>query len=147
MTDLIRTEGSEDIAELLAHKVDDSVLQQIECVATDQPSPVLFHALRKCCPDLKCVYLDSVHICIVYNASFWHKTTPGQVMLRRMQAKFQRVDAAVHGDDWNWGPYFSGCEAMRMSESEQLLRNMILDGSMAKPRAVAVPSWCVVGLE
>ena len=139
MTQLVRTEGGEDVAQAFLVGVDSAIRDQVECVASDQPSSALFRSLKTACPRLKCLYLDSVHVVIVYKTTFWHKRTPGQEMLRRLQAKFQRVDAARMGASWPWGAFFTGAEdGLAYSRSEEHFRSLILDGGMAKPRAAAV---------
>ena len=138
LTDLARSEAAADIAEVFLKAVPKQVLEQVEGVASDQPSSVLFEELRVVCPRMQCLYLDSVHIVIAYNTSFWHKSTPGQVVLRRMQAKFQKVDPTSAGGKEDWGAYYTGATPARLSSSEEMLRAMILSGDMAKARAVAV---------
>lgn len=138
VSNLIRSEAGQDIAALLKDTVHSAALQQIEVLATDQPSKALLLELQKVCPRLRCLYLDSVHIVIVYHTSFWHKTSAGQVILRRMQARFQRVDPDAAGGAWDWGVPFVGDASPRLTSSEEGNRAMILDGSMSKARAVAV---------
>ena len=37
------------------------------------------------------MYLDETHLVVVRGIAYWRKTLPGQVVLRRVQAKFNRV--------------------------------------------------------
>ena len=138
LTHLVRTEAAADIVEAVRSSVPKEAVDQVECVATDQPSGVLFQQLGEVLPNLRCLYLDAVHIVIVYNTAFWHKSTPGQIILRRMQAKFLKVDERVSSEKWDWGPYFTGFNAVCLSPAEIVLRSMVLDGSMGKHRAAAV---------
>ena len=138
MTELVRSEGGGDIAKAFETVVKEEIRHQIEAIASDQPSVALLDALRAVCPRLQCLYLDSIHIVIVYNSTFWHKPSLGQSMLRRMQVKFQRIDADVPEGSWPWGPYYTGGEVKPFTPSEEALRAMILTGDMAAPRAASV---------
>ena len=85
------SEASEHVKDLLLAEVPGSVRSQVEFVANTQPAAALHDHLKLVFPSLRAVYLDGVHLCIVWNVAFWRKTTPGERVLRRVQAKFNRV--------------------------------------------------------
>ncbi len=110
-------EGADDIAEWLRLNVSADALAQIETMASDQPSRYLLVTLQRVCPNLRCLYLDPVHLVIVYNQAFWRKRTPGQRILRVMQAKFTKTDYSKPVSAW--GRIFDGHRHMPLSRDEE----------------------------
>ena len=89
---LIREENAEDVSTFFKEELHLGARSQVECVASDCPSGKLHNALASVCPAFKALYLDPVHLVIVYHTAFWHKSTPGIAALRRILAKFSLVD-------------------------------------------------------
>ncbi len=112
----IRSEGAADIRDFFMGRLPEDVRNQIEYVASDQPSVVLHAHLAECCPSFKALYLDPVHLVIVYNTAMWRKSTPGQVALRRMQDKFNKVDDGIASD--SWGQIFTGSYVPMLTREE-----------------------------
>ena len=110
------SEASEHVKQLLSAEVSASVRAQVEFVASDQPSGVLYDQLKQVFPSLRTLYLDEVHLCIVWNVAFWRKTSPGERVLRRVQAKFNRVDMDTPVK--HWGSLYTGRAAVVYSAAE-----------------------------
>jgi len=132
----VLSEASEHIKDLLFAEVPGSVRLQVEFVASDQPSAALYDHLKLVCPSLRAVYLDEVHLCIVWNLAFWRKSSPGQKVLRRVQAKFNRVDMDTPVE--HWGSLYTGHEEVVYSAAEEDMRNLIMSGGMSPQRAASV---------
>jgi len=130
------SEASEHIKDLLFAEVPGSVRSQVEFVASDQPSAALYDHLKLVFPSLRAVYLDEVHLCIVWNVAFWRKSSPGQKVLRRVQAKFNRVDMDTPVEQW--GFLYTGHEEVVYSAAEEDMRNLIMSGGMSPQRASSV---------
>ena len=88
---LIREENAEDVSTFFKEELHRGARSQVEYVASDCPTSKLHNALAGVCPAFKALYLDPVHLVIVYHTAFWHRSTPGIAVLRRLQAKFSQV--------------------------------------------------------
>ena len=75
-----------------------------------------------------------MHLVMVYNTAFWRRDTPGQRAVRRIQAKFNKVDYSR--DDGDWGAIYEGQDLEVMTEEEERARGLILTGDMSAHRAV-----------
>ena len=133
---LIKSESSENIKEFFVSTIPPDVRDQVEYLASDQPSPVLFVQLSEALPSLRALYLDEVHFCIVWSVAFWRKSSPGQQALRRVQAKFNRVDLSTPIQQW--GCLFTGQEDVSYTQAEEDMRNLIMSGGMTLQRAASV---------
>ena len=78
----ISNEAASNVKALLSSRLPAPALQQIQSVATDEPSWNFFTQLQEICPNLVWLNLDPVHLALVYNSAHWHKRTPGQSVLR-----------------------------------------------------------------
>ena len=81
-------------------------MRQVRYVCSDTPSQTLHDELASVCPNMEAVCLDPAHIVIVYNNAHWKKRSDGQNLLRRLQAKWNRVDLdmpSAHWDDFYKG--------------------------------------------
>eukprot|EP00435_Cladocopium_sp_Y103_P064972 s217_g26.t1 len=126
-------EGATDIRKGLVDYLPRDALQQVEFVATDAPSKRLYEVLKEALPNLQALALDPVHLAMHYeSASSRHKTL-GSAALRRGLAKFSCCQGGRTED--NWGDFFTGEVAVRLTARESTLRSQILDGSMAKFKA------------
>ena len=132
----VLSEASENIKDLLLAEVSGSIRSQVEFVASDQPSGLLYDHLKLVFPNLRAVYLDEVHLCIVWNTAFWRKSSPGQKVLRRVQAKFNRVDLDTPLE--HWGSLYTGQGEVPYSAAEEDMRNLIMSGGMTPQRAASV---------
>ena len=132
----VLSEASENIKDLLLAEVSGSIRSQVEFVASDQPSGLLYDHLKLVFPNLRAVYLDEVHLCIVWNTAFWRKSSPGQKVLRRVQAKFNRVDLDTPLE--HWGSFYTGQGEVPYSAAEEDMRNLIMSGGMTLQRAASV---------
>ena len=63
----VRSESATSLMEYLTSEISDKIRQQVESVATDQPSGILFSELVKALPRLAIVTLDPVHLVIPYD--------------------------------------------------------------------------------
>ena len=132
----IKSESSEDVQNFLMSSITSEALGQIEYLATDQPSAVLFQHLSEVCSSLRAIYLDEVHLCIVWNVAFWRKSSLGQKALHRVQDKFNRVDYSTPLA--HWGPLFTGREKVNHSQGQENVRALIMSGGMSVQRAASV---------
>ena len=132
----VKSEKSEDISNFFLDEIPEEVRAQVQFLASDQPAGVLMDRLSEVLPSLRAVYLDEVHLCIVWHVAFWRKSSPGQRALRRVQAKFNRVDPSTPLEQW--GPLFDGKEPVAYSEAEEEMRTLIMSGGMATQRAANV---------
>lgn len=94
MMDPVKSEGAKDVMEHMIANVPEDIRAQVKYLASDQPSALMHQQLSLACPSLTCLYLDEVHLCIIWHIAFWRKATPGQKVLRKVQAKFNRVDSS-----------------------------------------------------
>lgn len=132
----IKSEASEDVCSFFLTEIPAEVREQVQFVASDQPAGVLMDRLKDVLPNLRAVYLDEVHLCIVWQVAFWRKSSPGQRALRRVQAKFNKVDYATPLAQW--GPLFEGKEPVPYSDAEEEMRDLIMSGGMSTHRAASV---------
>ena len=132
----IKSESCKDIKDFLLDAISSDVRAQVEYLASDQPSGALFGELSDALPSLRAVYLDEVHLCIVWQVAFWRKSSPGQQALRRVQAKFNRVDPST--PIGQWGFLFTGKEDVSYTQAEEDMRNLIMSGAMSLQRAACV---------
>lgn len=103
---LVKSEAASDIRMWMKTSLEADVLNQIETVASDAPSGIMFEELKNVCKNLYALSLDPVHLVIVYHQAFWRKRTPGQTLLRRLQAKFNKV--SYDRDVCHWGSIYTG---------------------------------------
>jgi hypothetical protein len=143
----IKSESCKDVKDFFLDKISCDVRAQVEWLATDCPSGSLFAELSEVLPSLRAVYLDEVHLCIVWQIAFWRKSSPGQQALRRVQAKFNRVDHSTPSSQW--GSLFTGKEDVSYNRAEEEMRNLIMSGGMTLQRAACVLNqlednkpWC-----
>ena len=134
--DVVRDETAADVSDYFMEKMHAGARAQVEYIAADNPSPKLHRSMAACCPRFKALYLDPVHVVIVYHTAFWHQWTPGQAVLRRIQAKFSKVDRSLRGD--HWGPLYTGAEVVPFGRVEESFRGLVLRGGMAPGRAANV---------
>lgn len=98
--ELIRSEESEVLAACLAHQIKDEHRAQTVSVATDQPSRNMCLAMRSVFCNLRFLFLDPVHLVIVYNQAHWRKWTQGESLLRVMMNKFNKLDSGKNAEYW-----------------------------------------------
>ena len=82
------------------------------------------------------MYLDEVHLCIVWSVAFWRKSSPGQKALHRVQNKFNKVDFSTPIEQW--GGLYTGKEQVEHTKAEEDMRNLIMSGGMSLQRAACV---------
>ena len=130
----IPSEKAQHIAEFCRTFLAERVREQVRYVASDQPSRVLFESLKDVFPSFAGLYLDAMHLVMVYNTAFWRRDTPGQHAVRRIQAKFSKVDYSRH--EGFWGAIYEGQDMECLTEEEERARALILTGDMSAHRAV-----------
>ena len=130
------SEKAEHLQEAFTRNLPQKALEQVECLATDAPSPHLFSVLQEILPCLQALCLDPVHLAIKYEYGTGRHRTKGASTLRALLSKFNATDARL--DTWQWGPLFTGQHARALSAREKYLRYQILTGSMAKSKAECV---------
>ncbi|CAK0832929.1 unnamed protein product [Prorocentrum cordatum] len=110
---------------------------QTVSVASDQPSSVLYRALRSSCfSNLVYLSLDPVHLPIAYEETHWRKKTVGSKLLRIIVAKFTKVSSALLAQFW--GAPFDGTNAPSLRPIEERARQQMLDHSLSKSRVQSV---------
>ena len=131
---LTRDEAAEEIVGAIATRWSAACRSQTVSVASDQPSSMLFRALKDSCfPNLKYLGLDPVHLPITYEETHWRKKTVGSRLLRIIMAKFTKVDGRLPPQ--YWGAPFDGTNAPNLRPIEERAREQILDHSFPKSRA------------
>jgi len=111
-------------------------LCQVVSVATDSPSGRLYSEVKAVCPQLTWVSLDPVHLVIVYEQSHFRKKTPGSSFLRRIMARFAKLDFSK--DVGVWGEAYSGHDYLREQRHETTARNSIIAQSYSRARSATV---------
>ena len=132
----IKSEASDVIKDFLLDTVPLDIRAQVQFVASDQPSVALLQQLRIALPSLQAIHLDEVHLAIVWNIAFWRKSTPSQQALRRVQAKFNRVDISTPVEQW--GNFYTGVQPVNYTPAEEQMRELIMSGGMSAHRAATV---------
>ena len=132
----IRSEAADDLKDFWIEHIPANIRNQVEYVASDQPSLAMLTRLSEVLPSLKALYLDEVHLCIVWSVAFWRKSSPGQQALRRVQAKFNKVDTATPVEQW--GHLYKGRDPVPYSDAEEQMRTLIMSGAMSPIRAASV---------
>ena len=142
------SEKAENLQDAFLRNLPQTALVQVECLATDAPSPHLFSVLRETMPHLQALCLDPVHLAIKYEYGTGRRRTKGSSALRMLLSKFNATDARL--DAKQWGPLFTGQYARPLSARERYLRDQILTGSMTKRKAECVlrrAETCTVWLD
>ena len=132
----IQSEGAEVVEPVLTALLPKAVREQVLYIATDNPKPVQFSSLNKAFPKLRILYLDPVHLPIVYQTAFWGKVTAGQRYVRTIQAKFNKVDYNMPVS--HWGSPYTGETPAVLSDAEESNRKLIISGAMSQPRATKI---------
>jgi hypothetical protein len=126
---LIRDESTEAVARAIAGALPSAACEQVRCVATDDPSGKLYTGLLDVLPALLCIYLDPVHLVIMYHSSKYNRTGPGEKFLRRIMHKFCKVDHLRSHD--SWGPFYHGGEAT-LSQRETFMKAHVEFGTLRR---------------
>ena len=129
----IAEETAELVAAAIANLLSYRARVTVKHVACDNPSAKLFDALTTIFPNLQTMALDAVHLPIVYEYATWRKRTAGSRYLRRIMAKFTKVDPETGAEAW--GDNYNGRGAAPLDRAEESMRAKVLDGSMSRARA------------
>lgn len=70
----IHSEASDRVVAALAKALSGEERAQILHIASDDPSRVLFTALRATCPSLQTMSLDACHLVMKYESAQWRKS-------------------------------------------------------------------------
>lgn len=104
--------------------------QQTRVVFTDDPSARLLSALQNVLPNLECLCLDPVHLCMTFEYGAFRKRTSASTALRVIMNKFNMVDpdaAARYASN----PY-RGVNTPEFDQVTETRRGQILTGGMSK---------------
>ena len=104
--------------------------QQTRVVFTDDPSARLLSALQNVLPNLECLCLDPVHLCMTFEYGTFRKRTSASTTLRIIMNKFNMVDpnaAARYASS----PY-RGVNTPEFDHVTESRRGQILTGGMGK---------------
>ena len=112
-------EGAEEVSSCIQKALPDQALEQVKCVATDNPSSKLMNVLAQRLPNLSCVVLDATHASMHYEEATGGRRTGGSSMLRRFMAKFCGKDSSWPAN--LWGNFYDGSTLARLSAPEQSL--------------------------
>ncbi len=132
----LQSEGAECLGPSLVDFLPADVRSQVLYVASDNPSYSQAQALLTAFPNMKALYLDPVHLPIVYQTAFWGKSSNGQRYVRKLQAKFNKVDYNTTAD--HWGNIFSGDTVHHLTDAEEDMRLLIMSGGMSVHKAAAL---------
>ncbi|CAE7260379.1 unnamed protein product [Symbiodinium sp. CCMP2592] len=130
------SEKAEHLQEAFLHNLPQAALAQVQCVATDAPSSLMFSRLRSIMPNLQCLCLDPVHLAIKYEYATGRGRTKGSASLRACLGKFNSTDSTVTAN--RWGAFFTGQRATPLSARERTLRDQILSGGMSASKASSI---------
>ena len=103
----LATEAADHIAPDLSELVRADVREQVQYMAAENTSSVLFYTLGiEPFPRLLDLHLDLVNLAIVYQTAYWGNITAGQKTVGKLHAKLIRVgyDIAVN----HWGVLYTG---------------------------------------
>ncbi|CAE7517211.1 SEL1L2, partial [Symbiodinium sp. KB8] len=81
------SEKAEHLQEAFTRNLPRKALEQVECLATDAPSPHLFSVLQEILPCLQALCLDPVHLAIKYEYGTGRHRTKGASTLRALLSK------------------------------------------------------------
>ena len=126
-------EGAADLRRGLENNLPTAALHQIQYLATDAPSVKLLEELKETLPNLEGISLDPVHLAMHYESASARKKTAGSATLRKCLAKFGHSKSMP--PPATWGAFFTGAEDGQLSARERVLRDQIVDGSMAQTKA------------
>ena len=133
---LIQDEKAENIADSCIANMPVNARQQVVAVACDQTSRALYLQLLVVFPGMRILYLDPVHLCIVYNNCHYKKMTSGQVYLREIMNKLNKVDPA-HLPTF-LGPVHDGVAEPPFSHAETFMHTHIEFGTMPVTQAESI---------
>ena len=126
-------ENSKTYAQVLSDSIPTGAHGQVRFLSTDNPSNVLWQALKSTLPNLEVISLDTVHLAIVYEYGSWNRRTESSSLLRTIMGKFCAYDGSVQAAVW--GSPFTGAEHRPLTRDEEISRDHILKGSMSAHRA------------
>ena len=132
---LVGSEAASTIREVLHMRLPERALRQCKSLSSDDPSRALYSELRTIMPNLEYLSLDPVHLAIVYNNAFWKKSSDGQVWLRRILNKFNKILPGRLPANLPWGPAFHGQAGGTYTAQEEAVRAKVRDGSFPKQQA------------
>ena len=130
------SEKAEHLQEAFLRNLPQAALDQVQCVATDAPSSLMFSLLRSIMPNLQCLCLDPVHLAIKYEYATGRRRTKGSASLRACLGKFNSSDSTATAE--RWGALFTGQHATPLSARETTLREQILSGGMSASKASSI---------
>ena len=67
----VSSERAEEVCLALATHIPAEGIKQVQCVASDNATHKLYAELRRIMPNLQCLALDPIHLCIVYENLIW----------------------------------------------------------------------------
>ena len=129
----LQSESSEHVAAALQENFTSKQLESVQYVTTDSPSGKFFSEILMICPNIRSMMLGSVHLAIVFEYSFWNKTSPGPKQLREVLRKTTALDTEV-GENC-WGSFYNGDMSRPLNKQESKYRDMILNFSMPSVEA------------
>ena len=94
------SEKAEHLQEAFLRNLPQAALDQVQCVAKDAPSSLMFSLLRSIMPNLQCLCLDPVHLAIKYEYATGRRRTKGSASLRACLGKFNSSDSTATAERW-----------------------------------------------
>lgn len=137
-------ESADSVVRLLTNVLTDSQLRQVQHVAVDNASPLLWHRLRDCMPSLRLLSLDPTHLAMQYEACTGGVRTVGSCYLRVGMNRFTRVAAGLQED--SWGPAFDG-RAIVNTPMEEVYLNHIRRGDLSDTQSRKMLTACLSDAE
>ena len=119
----VRSEASEEVARVFLDHLGEEHRESCVSIACDDPNHKLFNQLLGVFKNLKFLVLDPVHLVIVYVRCHGGKETPGSSFLRRIMARFNRVDTSTSADFW--GPVYNGAQVQPPSQTNLFFARFI----------------------
>lgn len=129
-------ESSGELVRCIKESLPACAWDQIQHIATDNPSAKLHEDFAAAFPHFRGLSLDPTHAAMRYEEGTGGRKTAGSMLLRSFMAKFAAHDVEVQGNIW--GPFFTGQSKETLSPQENRLRDQILSSSMPKRRAKRV---------
>ena len=132
----VHSESGADLRACLLKALPEEALQQVQHVATDNPSKQLLEDLRVACPKLTGVSLDPTHTAMKYEQALGGRKSAGSSLVRSLMAKFCSHDPALEGNIW--GCMYMGSNPVPLSAQEVRVREHILTSSWPRARSARI---------
>ena len=134
---LVREESAEEIAAQLDTVFTLEQRMQVKFIGVDNPSGAMHRTFQKIFPNLRCLFLDVMHLAMNCEKGFGGQRSPGSMALRRVLKKFDAVNPALPPPTWSGAPFTGGVAAAHTKTEAALLKCFQGRASVARAEAGA----------